>query len=133
MAEETKDQNWEVEQIPDLDRLFLRVHKNWLWENGDLNPGFFRNTPPDQGLSCDWEKYTTPTETRNRAKDPPSNGVLAAIASAIRAVPRQRVEHDPDPQRKNRAHSQIFGEKSPEVRIKLLRSCTWLIEISPRT
>ena len=35
--------------------------------------------------------------------------------------------HDPQPT--NQAHSQVFGEKTPEVRVKLKRICTWIIPV----
>jgi len=52
-------------------------------------PGIFKNTPADSGMSCDWEKYSTPEESRAGAKDPSVNGVLAIIAGEAHAIPGQ--------------------------------------------
>jgi hypothetical protein len=125
--EEKVGGNWPLEAIPDSARLFFRIHRNWLARDGEIMPGFFKNTPADSGMSCDWEKYSTPEESRSRAKDPSVNGVLAMIAGEIRLVPDQRLAHDPLPT--NRAHSQVFGDKDPEVRLKLKRIASWVLRI----
>jgi hypothetical protein len=115
----------------------MRITPDWLDSDGDIKPGFFRNRPkaPSAGMSCDWEKYSTAEESRQRARNPATNGVLSMVAGQVREVPRQRLEHDPvkelesTPPIVNRAHSQVFGEKTPEVRLKLRRITTWLIKI----
>jgi hypothetical protein len=117
--------NWPKEEIPDNSALFLRVHKNWIAPDGGVFPGFFRNVPADDGMSCDWEKYSTAEESRNRARAPSQNGILSMVAGEIRSVPNQRLEHDPIPA--NRAHAQVFGDKTPEVRLKLKRIATWTL------
>ena len=90
--------------------------------------GFFKNMPADSGMSCDWEKYSTPEESRRRAKDPSANGVLTMLAGEIRSVPRQRLAHDPIPT--NRAHPQVFGDKDPEARLKLKRLASWILPVA---
>jgi len=128
LANGADENNWKKEDIPETAHLFSRVHRNWL-KDGDVNPGFFRNSPDDStgGMSCDWNKYSTPEETKARAKQPEKNGVLQFVASEVREIPGQRLEHDPQPT--NQAHSQVFGEKTPEVRVKLKRICTWIIPV----
>jgi hypothetical protein len=121
--------NFPQEQIPDDANLFMRLHRNWLLDNGEVNPGFFRNRPTsDDGMSCDWDKYSTAAQTRERAKNPDVNGVLQFVARDARSLPDQRLAHDP--QQENRAHSQLFGEKTTEIRLKLKRLCKWAIPIS---
>jgi hypothetical protein len=53
------------------------------------------------------------------------------VASEIRSVPDQRLEHDPTAE--NRAHSQVFGEKTPESRLKLKRICAWVLSVSSKS
>jgi hypothetical protein len=120
--------NFPQEQIPDDANLFMRIHRDWLLDNGDVKPGFFRNIPADDGMSCDWDKYSTAAQTKERAKNPEVNGVLQFGARDARGLPDQRLAHDP--QEDNRAHSQLFGEKTTEIRLKLKRLCKWAILIS---
>jgi hypothetical protein len=122
---------WPQEEIPGDAFLFLRIHQNWLSKDGSVVPGFFKNIPPDGGMSCDWNKYSTSEEARQRAKEPAQNGVLTILASGIRSLPDQRLEHAPIPT--NRAHSEVFGEKTTEVRLKLTRLSSWAIAVAPKS
>jgi hypothetical protein len=125
---------WESEQVPDSAFLYLRVHKNNIESDGTPAPGAFRNLPktdPSAGMSTDWNKYSTPTETRGRAKTPSDNAVAKLSVIGIRAIEGQRVEHTPkNDGERNRAHTDVFGTKTPEVRIKLKRIYTWALEIT---
>ncbi len=96
----------------------MRVHEMWR-RNGSISPGAFRNH--GKGMSTDWEKYTTPRETRQRAKQPERNGVIRLHVGSVRELPEQQVEHTPDVQQANRAHTDVFGKKDEEVRVKLRR------------
>lgn len=119
---------WEAEAIPDEDELYMRVHKNEV-QGGEPILGVFRNRPdparPDRlpAMSTDWCKYSTPTDSRNRARSstPTDNGVLSLNVGKVRAIYRQSVEHTPryrtpeDPQApNNRAHTDVAGPKSPK-------------------
>jgi len=75
-------------------------------------------------MSTDWSKYSTPPETRIRARKPQHNGVIRLHVGAVRAVP-QVVEHAPTAV--NRAHTDVAGEKSTEVRAMLRRIAVWEI------
>jgi len=74
-------------------------------------------------MSTDWAKYSSPEETRQRAKNPKDNAVIQLIAGEVRRIPEQWIQHTPDRQRNNRAHTDVFGEKSknPEVRLSFMR------------
>lgn len=121
MADELKpDVIWEVEDIPNESTVFMRAHRShFIKESGELRPGVFR----DQGaaMSVDWDKYATPEATGERAKVPADNAVLALNVGAIREIDTLRVIHEP--LAVNRAHSGVHGEKTEEVRVKLLRRC----------
>ena len=62
---------WPVETIPDDDELYFCVHHSHITYNQDDRPILketaLANTP-EQGpnKSCDWSKYSTPQETRDR-------------------------------------------------------------------
>jgi hypothetical protein len=122
---------WTAEPIPDKDRLFMRVHPNNA-RDGVLNPGAFKNRgEPGKraGMSTDWEKYSTPQETCDRATHHSAiYGIVSIIVGEVRKVPGQTVEHTPD-YPTNRAHTDVFGDKSadPEVRVLLRRITTWEI------
>jgi hypothetical protein len=129
---------WEVEDIPDGDRLFLRVHANDVRASGGkLHPGVFREQRGS--MSVDWEKYSTAEESRNRARHPERVGILALIAGYVRSIEGLTVLHEPDEERRNRAHSGVHGifdpaAANPEVRKTMIRSKLfalfnqWLLE-----
>lgn len=123
----------------------MRLH--WrLIQGNDVGPNAFREH--GGGMSVDWGKYSTPLETRNRArKSPPSDyAVIGMITRDIRAIDGLVVEHDPiqenshdengDPIEPNRAHSEIVGisstsaEKKTERRLKLSRIWHWEIRLN---
>jgi hypothetical protein len=120
---------WPKENIPNPDRLFYRVHAGQLVD-GALHAGIFR----EQGdsMSADWEKYSTPQQSRSRAAQPTRNGIIALVAGDVRGV-GMTVEHTPDEPRNNRAHSSIGGlgadkAKKVKLRVKLLElSSGWLV------
>src|SRR5229473_7620854 len=98
---------WPTEEIPEEDKLFMRVHPSNA-KDGNLNPGAFRNhgqPGKPEGMSTDWEKYSTANESRNRArKNPAVYGVVSMVAGKVRQIPGQMVTHTPD-YPTNRAHT----------------------------
>ena len=117
---------WEAEAIPSEAVLYKRLHRQDIDEKGSPKPGAFRNTPAkEDGMSTDWNKYSTPHETRQRAKSPEANIVIAIVAGEVRAIEGQRVEHTPvnptEEQPGNRAHTDVFGEKTTEARLKFMQ------------
>jgi len=109
---------WESEPILDEDFLFMRVHKTWAKRDGSISLGVFKNTPtPQDGMSTDWQKYSTPEETRSHSarKPPDEYAVIRMLAGKVRTIPKQEVEHTPLPD--NRAHTDVFGEKDEEARL----------------
>lgn len=125
---------WAAEEIPDDGILYQRVHRNNLDDKGAPIPGAFRNTPTKQdGMSTDWEKYSTPAETRARARSPAANSIIALAVGKVREIEAQTVEHTPvNPAPTilpNRAHADVFGEKTTEARLKFLQIYTPVSEI----
>lgn len=121
---------WPVEEIPNEDFLFLRVHKRWLAFGEEIPTGAFR----DHGgaMSTDWDKYSTPEQTQARGLRSPAsdNGVLKLNVGGIRAINELTVHHTPIPD--NRAHTDVSGDKrtNPKVRLMLQRLSVWIIPIS---
>ena len=111
--------DWPPEHIPDRERLFMRIHKTWRKKDGSIALGGFQNR--GAGMSTDWQKYATPQETRRRETQAECNAVVSLHVGSVRELPEQRVEHTPDVKRENRAHTDVFGEKDEEIRMKLRR------------
>ena len=102
-------QEW-VERIPDPDRIFMRVPLQWLRPPArQLHPGVFKET--EGAMSVDWERYSTAQETRDRARNPTQNGVIALVTGNVRGIEGLSVEHEPI--RSNRAHTGIHGLTQP--------------------
>ena len=110
--------DWQIEDIPDSDHLFMRVHAASFARDGRVSAGAFKNH--GGGMSTDWDKYSTAAETRARGRKPPEEyWVVSMNVGEVRQVPGQTVDHSPLPD--NRAHTDVRGEKDEEVRIKLRR------------
>ena len=114
---------WEPEEIPDEDLLFMRVHRDYLDDDGEPIPQAFRNRPPRTGgMSTDWRKYSTAEETMGRARDRTANILIELLTGAVRKIPNQSVAHTPDIENNNRAHTDVFGEKKPvEIRERFMQ------------
>ncbi len=126
MAEQGAVGSWPIEDIPDQDHLFMRMHRMWFKPEGTIIPGAFQKR--GGGTSTDWSRYSTPQQTRRRGRTPSDNAVIGMIVGAVRAKPTQRVEHTPKPE--NRAHTDVLGEDDEEVRTKLVRLTELVLHLS---
>ncbi len=110
---------WPIEDIPDPDILFMRTHKiHFKKDTGELKPSFFKDH--GDSMSSNWNKYClTPEEARRKAKIPEENAVIQFVVGCVRSIPLT-VTHAPDYDRQDRSHTDIKGEKTSEVRLKLL-------------
>ncbi|MHA1271701.1 MAG: hypothetical protein ACTSPY_18070 [Candidatus Helarchaeota archaeon] len=123
----------QTENIPDSDELYRCIHISYLIQEntpkGDIPRGSFIDND-NTGISTDWCKYSTPSETLNR-KDPKENGVIGINVRAIRTIKPLIVKHTP--KRDNIAHTSIFGfyglprSKKQKIRLFLMRASTWRI------
>jgi hypothetical protein len=127
LAKESSIKHWEIEQIPDDDLLHYRVQKAWIVD-GSVIPGAFRDR--EGAMSVDWNKYSTPAESRNRAKKPNDNAIVSFVASDLRKMAKQTVSHSPNQPLNNRAHSDVIGEKDEEARLIMSRSMKWAIKLT---
>lgn len=123
MADAALDGPWAPENIPDDDGILLRVlRSNFDFENDEIKPVGFKNH--GDGMSTDWEKYSSAEQTRARCpedKSPEDYGVVRLIVGFVRRVPYQSVMHTPKwcpPHHKhtNRAHTDVFGPKGSKDR-----------------
>jgi len=128
--------NLPIEEIPNKDYLYYRIHKSWT-PNGELIPGVFRDR--NGGMSTDWNKYSSPEETQLRSKTPSDNGVISLHVGGVREIEGLSVIHSPDHgdptenRPPNRAHTDVLGNKKggdPQARVFLRRLSTWAIKIS---
>jgi hypothetical protein len=128
MADEVS--RWKPEYLPEDDLLYMRVHKNYF-DQGDIAPGAFRNRPTERdGMSTDWQKYARPEETLSRARNPIENAVIQMRVGDVSQIPGQSVVHSPDLITPNRAHTDVFGDKTTEARVKFLRICELIIPLN---
>ena len=124
---------WPVEEIPDGDMLYYRIHKRVLAEASSnysvsvtkdyLPPAVFIYQGGD--LSVGWEKHTTANKLLKRARSPSETGVVEFAAGPVRED-GHTVVHSPS--QCNRAHSSIRGNQ-PDVRVTLSRIARWKINI----
>jgi hypothetical protein len=117
---------WPSEEIPDDNSLWMRVHRQRV-RDGEIRPNAFVNR--GDGMSTNWEKYATPQQTQDDANSPNDNAIVQLIVGEVRKLPGQTVKHTPDIGRNNRAHTDVFGEKSEEVRVKLSRICKIVVPL----
>ena len=126
---------WPVEHIPDVDSLFLRVHRLNV-KNGKPIPRAYDEH--DGGMSTNWSRYADAELTRQQAclalhpltgqpKNPVNYGVLEFNVGKVRAIESVEVTHTP--RQDNRAHTDVTGTNSPETRVKLGRIGDWAIPI----
>lgn len=123
--------NFSIETVPDADSVFMRAHKQYLLK-GTLAHGVFK--AHDGGMSVDWNKYSTPEETRFRAKkNPENNAVIEMNVGEIRSIPVLDVVHTPE--MGNRAHCDVplpsEGEDLTEVRFKLRKLAKIVLALPP--
>ncbi len=126
---------WPIEYIPDADNLFRIIHANLIRgisSDDYIPPGAFHDM---NGISVDWDKYSTPVETQQRAREPAKTGVIQVNAGYVRTIKNLSVDHTPETG--NRAHSDINGlktlkkEDQTDARKRLARNARWLIKIIP--
>lgn len=128
--------SWPVEEIPDADSLFMRIHRQWIKPDGTLWPTCFRNRPDDRGgMSTDWERYSSPADTRQRARRPDDNAVVRMTAGSVRTIPGQTVRlspivgHPTIPD--NRSHIDVDGSKEadPETQLRFLQTASIVLPL----
>lgn len=122
-------ETWPIEDVPDADLLFLRIHKNNIRDACPLSIAFMNHGEGAQeGMSTDWSRYSTPQETLSRvlaARPTWSGGVIQMIVGEVRKIPEQIVQHAPFSD--NPAHTNIKGRKETRERYLFMRIWKWAI------
>jgi len=143
----------ETDQIEIDDLLFMYVHLSKVSYAGNL-VSLKETCFEDPKQSCDWSKYHTPEQTRDLiGKQYRHNtqefknkyaffiastrvGDWHEVNSFVEAVYNQTIHHDPlQPEEElpgkpaNRAHCEIRGDKSLQIRTEMARRAKW--EIAP--
>ena len=72
-----------------------------------FKPAHFRENKGS--MSTDWCKYSTPAETRGRRGRTETFGVVQLPVDLIRAIDGVSVDHEPDPDTQNQAHTGVYG------------------------
>jgi hypothetical protein len=121
-----EEERWDSEEIPPEDFLYVFVHKQWI-RNGRIVPGFFQNRPDEAtgAMSTDWSRYSTPEDTRKRARKPEVNGVGEMRVGVVRQIPMQTVVHTPI-YPGNRAHTDVIGPKQEadlDIQVQFSKIC----------
>lgn len=103
-----------IEEIPDENRLFRRVHHTHLLPGGEVSSAAFKQPH----MSVNWEKYSNAPRTA----DENSAAVVALVAGGCREL-SQTVEHTPiepeQPGGPNQAHAEVCGNKTGAISRKL--------------
>lgn len=120
---------WPSESIPDDHLLYCRVHQTYRGKSGRIAPSAFvgkKTTSGTYEFSTDWCQYSTPEQTRDRARNPRLNGVYQVRVGALRAIDGETVVHTPIQNHPNiadnRAHADVIGRDHEDPEIKRLFS-----------
>lgn len=99
--------NWAVETIPEKSYLFYRVPKGSLKPGETMHPSIF--TENGGSMSTDWDRYSDPQKTLSCVENPNRFRVIRLIADYIRNNNKFEINHSPNIELKNRAHTDVFG------------------------
>jgi hypothetical protein len=117
----------ELEEIADEDELYRRLSKlSHIKRNGKVSSAAFkRNKKPENSISVDFAKLTTPQEALARiGEDRKEQFVLGVLVAGYARSIGFCVRHDPLPD--NRAHSLIEGQNDGE-KCNLLAEATTIL------
>lgn len=125
---------YKIEEIPDTDKLFYRIHPNWVVD-GEIIPGAFREV--GDGMSTAWSKYSTPTQLQKRASS--LVNIISLEVRPVRSIGGLEVIHAPlynqIEQIDDQAHSLVKGIPKQKilrakVRDSLIDIANWEIKIA---
>jgi hypothetical protein len=119
---------WTIEEIPDTDTLYRWLKKTKFENQFRIPLNAFVDT---NGISTDWEKYSTPIETLNRSPESSKFAVIQANVGRIREIIQLIVQHSPS--RENRSHTNIHGLNAcpPNIQTDIRRRLARTFDITP--
>lgn len=142
MNEKTHLTEFPIEEIPNEDLLYYRVHTvNIDYEETDPSKkiklvAFDPHPKGSTQMSTNWNKYSTPSELQQLAKVPEKNGVVSFVVGEVRNTPYPlQVIHDPilTEDFRNQAHALILDiplrKNDIGIRVKLRDICSWEITV----
>jgi hypothetical protein len=101
-----------VEEISDDDGLYRRIRIDHFYKDGSIMPvAFYLNGKPDNEISVDLARLSSPRQTQGRAPKPELFGIGILLAEFPRSLGFD-VRHTP--RRHNPAHAQIEGRNTME-------------------
>lgn len=138
------DDIWPIENIPDADILYYRIHRKQIEQSGGrIARGHFKErggagataTPPS--MSTDWSAYSSPAESRARAAQPEENLIVSLPVGRVREIDAVSVVHSPvqnEPEvEDNRSHTDVFGiSRNPRARDHLLELAKVVLPLEER-
>jgi hypothetical protein len=142
MTEKTIFTEFPIEEIPNEDLLYYRVHEVNIDEE-ESHPNkkiklvaFDPHPKGSTQMSVNWDKYSTPIELQQLAKVPEKNGIVSFSVEKVRNTPYPlQVIHDPIliEHFKNQAHALILDvpprKNDIGIRVKLRDICSWEIPL----
>lgn len=142
MTEKTHLAEFPIEEIPNSDLLYYRVHEVNI-DAEETHPlkkiklvAFDPHPKGSTQMSTNWNKYSTPSELQQLAKVPEKNGVVSFPVEKVRNNPYPlQVTHDPiwTEHFKNQAHALVLDipprKNDIGIRVKLRDICSWEISI----
>lgn len=115
-----------LEEIADNDILYRRVPNVHLYEDGTIKSVAFQvRGKPDNNISVDLARLTTPQEILARARNPGTTKVGVLVAGYARSL-GFIIRHDPLPD--NPSHCLMEGENN-KVKCKLLAEATTILTL----
>ena len=119
-----------IEQIPDTDRLFYRIHDHTLKKGGQVHSGCFtqQGKGKSRSMSTDWNKYSSATKSRSRAREPSKNSIASFVKGEVAQIDGIGVSHDPI--WCNRAHTSVrwHDDRENNFQIRARLSTLYRIE-----
>ena len=142
MTDETDLTNYPIEDIPNEDLLYYRIHAANI-DNEETDPikkirlvAFDPHPKGSLQMSTNWHKYSTALDLQQLSKVPDMNGIVSFEVEKIRKMPFPlQVVHDPilTEQFKNQAHTLVLDipprKNDIGIRLKLRDICSWEINI----
>ncbi len=142
MNEKIKLLEFPIEEIPNEDSLYFRIHEVNI-DHEEIDPykkikliAFDPHPKTSTQMSTNWNKYSTPLALQQLAKAPEKNGVVSFPVDAVRKIPYPlQVIHDPisTEEVRNQAHALVLDipprKNDIGIRIKLRDICSWEIHI----
>jgi hypothetical protein len=142
MNEKINELVFSIEEIPNDDLLYYRIHEVNL-DQDEIDPrkkiklvAFDPHPKGSTQMSTNWNKYSTPLALQELAKVPEKNGIVSFLVDAVRKIPYPlQVVHDPISTEafRNQAHALILDvpprKNDIGIRVKLRDICSWEISI----